>query len=228
MTIASKQAYLATWSDLHGGYSPRRGGLVWGYLSVMYAVAAPLARRRVPPDAVTLSALALTCVAPWLVANPDPVRLLAAAALIGVTGLLDGVDGAVAVLQERTSAWGSVLDSVADRATEIVYLLTLLVLGAPWPPLVVAGVMTLLQEYVRARAGMAGLTEIAVVTISERPTRIALTAMACAGLAGLSLMNVVWPLAAATAWVWSALAVVSFIQITFAVRLRLGSRDSGA
>jgi phosphatidylglycerophosphate synthase len=224
MTIASKQAYLANWSHLHGGYQPRRGGVVSGYLSLMYAVAAPLARLRISPDAVTLGALAFTGVAPLLViAEPGPVRLLAAAVLIGVTGLLDGVDGAVAVLQRRTSSWGAVLDSLADRCTELLYLVTLLLIGAPWQAVLVAGIVTLLQEYVRARAGMAGLTDITTVTVSERPTRIALTAMTCLGLASLSMMNIDVPLALITAWIWAALAVISLAQITVAVRQRLRS-----
>jgi archaetidylinositol phosphate synthase len=226
MTIASKQAYLANWSHLHGGYQPRRGGLVFGYLSLMYAVAAPMARLRISPDAVTLGALAFTGAAPLLVmAEPGPVRLLAAAVLIGTTGLLDGVDGAVAVLQRRTSSWGAVLDSLADRCTELLYLVTLLLVGAPLQVVLIAGVVTLLQEYVRARAGMVGLTEITTVTVSERPTRIALTAMTCLGLASLSVLNIDVPLALITAWIWAALAMISFAQITMAVRQRLKSAD---
>jgi archaetidylinositol phosphate synthase len=224
MTIASKQAYLANWSQLHGGYQPRRGGLVSRYLSLMYAVASPLARLRISPDSVTLGALAFTGAAPLLVlADPGPARLLAAAALIGITGLLDGVDGAVAVLQRRSSSWGTVLDSLADRCTELLYLLTLWILGAPVPAVLAAGIVTLLQEYVRARAGVAGLTEIATVTVSERPTRIALSAMTCLGLASLAVMGIDWPLALITTWIWAALATVSFVQITVAVRQRLRS-----
>jgi phosphatidylglycerophosphate synthase len=224
MTIASKQAYLANWSALHGDYQPRRGGLVWRYLSLMYAVASPLARLRISPDAVTLGALVMSGAAPLLVLQePGPVRLVVAGAIIGITGLLDGVDGAVAVLQHRTSLWGSVLDSLADRCTELLYLLTLYLLGAPWQALLVAAVVTFLQEYLRARAGLVGLTDITTVTLSERPMRIALASMTCLGLASLVALDLTWPLATVTAWTWAALGLVSFLQISVAVRSQLRS-----
>ena len=41
-----------------------------------------------------------------------------AALLVGASGLLDNLDGAVAVLSGRTSRWGFVLDSGCDRLAD--------------------------------------------------------------------------------------------------------------
>jgi CDP-diacylglycerol--glycerol-3-phosphate 3-phosphatidyltransferase len=85
------------------------------------------------------------------------------------------------------TGFGAVLDGVADRLGEVLYLLALWLLGAPAWLCVAGGALAMMQEYVRARAAAAGMTEIGVVTVWERATRIVVTAFALgvAGLAGL-------------------------------------------
>jgi CDP-diacylglycerol--glycerol-3-phosphate 3-phosphatidyltransferase len=76
-----------------------------------------------------------------------------------------------------------------------------------------------LQEYTRARAGNAGMGEIAVVTVWERPTRVILTAfllLAC----GLLPTHAV-ALATLGAATWIALGTVGLAQILTAVHRRL-------
>jgi phosphatidylglycerophosphate synthase len=97
-----------------------------------------------------------------------------------VSGLLDNLDGCVAVLQGRTSRWGYVLDSLADRACDALYLVALWLAGAPVGLCVGAGAAVVLLEYARARATGAGFDDIGLITIGERPTRIVVT---CFGLA---------------------------------------------
>jgi len=116
-----------------------------------------------------------------------------AAAAVAASGLLDSLDGAVALLRGRASAAGFVLDSVADRMADTLCLLGLWLLGAPAPLVVTAGVAVYLLEYTRARAGNAGFGEIGVVTMGERPTRLIVT------VAGLLVAGVLPPLREAAA-----------------------------
>lgn len=96
---------LARWSQLHEGVDPHGMPLLVPWLRMVQALAAPLARVAVPPAAVlTPGAAAGTA---------------AAAAAVLVSGLLDGLDGAVALLSDRVSPHGHVLDSACDRVCEL-------------------------------------------------------------------------------------------------------------
>ncbi len=216
--VPSRAEYLARWSELHGGYEPASSRLTGGWLALVYVLAAPLARRRVPPDAVTmLGALAAGAVV-WLGALGGR-WVLAAAAVVVLSGLLDNLDGAVAVLTDRATRWGYVLDSVVDRVCDALYLVALWVVGAPPWVCVLAGALTGLQEYARARAGAAGMSEVGVVTVSERPTRVIVTAMFLLG-AGLSPPSAAqW--ATWGAYAWLALGVVGLVQLLATIRRTL-------
>jgi len=167
--------YLRQWSALHGGVEPSVG-LVRGWLRLVYALARRPARAGVPPSAVTLAGVVMTAAAVPAAAGGGRWPVLAAAA-IGLAGLLDSLDGAVAVLSGRVSRWGGLLDSVADRVGEVALGAVLVVLGAPlW--LVGVGVSAgWLLEYVRARAGALGVADAGVISVGERPTRTVLVAM---------------------------------------------------
>lgn len=167
------EVFLERWSALHGDHVPR--GLTRSWLAVVRQAARPLAAARVPPWTVTLLALATAALAVPVARLP-----LLAAALVLVSGLLDGLDGAVAVLRDRASRMGFVLDSTADRLADGLLMVALWRLGAAAGWCVGAGAAAWLGEYVRARAGNAGLREIGVVTVGERPTRLLVTAAAFA------------------------------------------------
>lgn len=212
------EAYLARWSELHGGYDPRSSRWVIGWLRVVYACARPLVALRLSPDAVTGVGLLIGLGVPAVAAGGAHWPVVAAA-LAGLTGLADGLDGAVAVVTDRVTRWGYVLDSVVDRLTDIALLCTLGVLGAPWPLIAAVTALTFVQEYARARAGAAGLTDIGVVTVWERPTRIVVVA-AFAVDAGL------WPSAGSTwatsaAWAGLGLGLVGCAQLAVVLRRRL-------
>lgn len=126
--------------------------------------------------AVTISGLLLAggvpalCLRSWV---------FPAAALVLLSGLFDGLDGAIAAVYERGSRFGGVVDSLADRLADTAYFLALWLLGAPgWLAGTAAGT-AFLQEYLRARTE--SLTRVGLVTISERPTRIILVAMLLIG-----------------------------------------------
>jgi CDP-diacylglycerol--glycerol-3-phosphate 3-phosphatidyltransferase len=187
-------AYQAGWREAHlleEGAQPG-GRVAAAYLRVPYVVGAPLARAGVDPDLVTLGALWVALVAGWT-ATLGPGWAAAAGVLTLLAGVADSVDGAVAVLQGRTSAFGFVWDSTADRLADLATIAGPVALvaseaGPGWGAAAVAAGtaaagLLLLLEYVRARA-QAGQVAAAwsIVTPGERPTRVILL-----GLAGLAV-----------------------------------------
>ena len=173
------EEHLLHWQDLHG---VEASWLVRRWLRLVLWVSRPL---RVPPWSVTLAGVVVTAAALLL---PLPV----AAALVLLAGLLDGVDGCVAVLQDRASETGRLLDHGADRIGELVFGVLLWRAGAPgW--LAVAAVLLMW--------GVEWARRTPVVTVGERPVRVLFTAAAL----------VVWPLL----WTWALVAVsaVAVLQL---------------
>lgn len=207
--------YLDGWQRLHGGYDPRGNALVRGWLTGTYAVASPLARIGVAPDAVTVVGVAVAAAA-LLPAAAGGAWLGVAGLLVVLAGLLDNVDGAVAVLTGRATARGAVLDAVADRVGDLLFLGALLAAGADLRLCTAAGALMLLQEYLRARATAAGMSDVGVVTVWERPTRVIVTA---AFLGSVALLGDPWADLGAAAW--CGLGAVGLVQLGVVVRRRL-------
>ncbi len=223
-SVPSRADYLNRWTQLHGGLDPRQGRLVHGWLSGVYFCARPLAKARLAPDVITLFSLLVSGVAVWLSALGG-TWVLAASAVVVVSGLLDNIDGAVAVLTDRVTAWGAVLDSVVDRCCDVFYLVALWVVGAPAGVCVAGGVAMFVLEFARARAAAGGMHEIGVVTIAERPTRVIVTAAFLLG-AGLYVDSAAqW--AQAGAWVWLAVSVVAVAQLLVVIHRRLREPNPG-
>jgi CDP-diacylglycerol--glycerol-3-phosphate 3-phosphatidyltransferase len=118
-----------------------------------------------------------------------------------------------------------VLDSVVDRVSDALYLVALWVVGAPGWLCVVGGALMGLQEYTRARAGNAGMSEIGVVTIWERPTRVIVTAMFLLGAGLYAASAQQWATAGAAAW--ATLGVVGLAQLVVVVRRVLRGDGAG-
>jgi phosphatidylglycerophosphate synthase len=220
MTMLDREAYFDRWTELHGGYDPRSSRLTRAWLTLAYTLARPLARRGLPPDLVTGLGALVAGVAVYL-AWLGEGWVIAAAVVVAMSGVADNLDGAVAVMTGRTTRWGFVLDSIVDRVSDALYLVALWLVGAPAWVCVLAGGLMGLQEYARARAGNAGMTEIGVVTIWERPTRVIVTAMFLLGAGIYSDSAASW--AAAGAVAWAALGLVGLVQLLVVVRRRLGS-----
>lgn len=213
-----RDTYLARWSAVHGGFDPRASPWVFGWLNIVYVLASPLARWRVPADVLTAaSLLAGTAVA--AVATVGGRWPVLAAMLAVLCGLLDGLDGAVASLLDTSSPWGHVLDSFVDRCTDLLLLGALWILGAPPELCIGAGTSTLLQESARATATAAGLREVGVLTVWERPSRILVATFTL-------LAAGAWPasadaVATAGATVATVLAGVGVVQLLVSIRRRL-------
>lgn len=213
--------YLAAWSAGHGDYDPFSSKVVTGWLRAVYHGAEPLASRRVPPHVITATGVALAAAAAAGVpgsASPGAGRLLLVAALVLGSGLADALDGAVALLSDRATTFGFVLDSVADRCSDLLFTLMLWRLGAPAWVAIAAGALTMVHEYVRARAAAGGLSGIGLVTVAERPTRLALAFLAPVVAASFGHAQQV---AAAAGWVWVAVGVIGLIQLLASVHARV-------
>jgi len=219
--VPDRDAYLRRWSELHGGYDVRRSRMVRGWLSMVHVVAAPLVRLGAGPGAVTLGGIVLGLTVPLVAlgAVDRPRLALLCSVLIVVSGVADNLDGAVAVLTDRASRTGFVLDSVADRIGDLGYLVALWLVGAPGLLVAAGGAGTFLQEYTRARGAAAGMAEVGVVSIAERPTRIIVAALFLFG-AGL-FPDGAGQWASAGAVVWAAAHAIGFVQVALGVRRAL-------
>ncbi|MHB1739497.1 MAG: CDP-alcohol phosphatidyltransferase family protein [Actinomycetes bacterium] len=222
--VPDRDTYLARWSVLHGGYDPRSSRFVSGWLGLAYVGARPLAARGLGPDAVTLAGVVVAA-GVLGVTWAGGGWVAAAGGLAVVAGLVDSMDGAVAVLTGRDTRTGFVLDSMADRVGDVLFLAALWRLGAPVGLVVAGGLATFLQEYLRARAAAAGMDDVGVVTVAERPTRVIVTAVTL-GAVGLAAMaglpgHGVRLLASAGGVAWAVLGAVGLVQLAVVVRRRL-------
>jgi phosphatidylglycerophosphate synthase len=207
--------YAAAWSRLHGGFDPATASpVVRGWVLLAYRMGSWLGSKRVRPSAVTTAGLILCLAVPAVMPLGAPGMLLGAL-LVLVAALADGLDGAVAVVTGRATRLGYVYDSVADRLGELAWLLAFRLAGAPTWLVVAAGAAAWLQEYARARATAAGMSEIGVVTVAERPTRVLVT------IFGLLLGALVPAAVTVAAAVWLALALVGLAQLAVAIRREL-------
>ena len=187
--------HVRDWAALHATEPP--AGVVGGWLKAAAAVARPLARAGVSPNMVTVAALVMAVAAVPLAAIDGWIGPAAACLAVTISGLLDSLDGAVAVQAGRTTRVGFLLDSALDRFADAAYpaSLALAAGGGAWVAVAATAACWWL-EYVRARGSLAGVTGKALITPGERPTRIILTAV---GL-GLPML--------ATAALWAHVVIV--------------------
>lgn len=205
--------YFERWASLHGGLDPRTSIPVQAWLTITFGLAKPLAAMRFSPNAVTLLGMLVALSVPYWVHSG---QLFVAGAVALVAGIIDNLDGAVAILTGRSSDFGYVLDSVADRVGDAALLVGLgLAATNPWPA-VAAAFLSFLQEYTRARAAGVGFTEIGVISLSERPTRVLIAGMF---LLATASQGEIW--AQIGGWLALAVAVFGFAQVMWAIRSRL-------
>ena len=215
--MLSREDYLAAWSRWHGDADTGRP-LVRGWLTLAHTLARPLAG--VPPIVATALGLAVAAaaVAPAVAGGG---WLIVAGVLVGLSGLLDSLDGALAIGTGRASRRGFVLDSVVDRLTEAAYAGALWAAGAPGWLAVAYGAGCWLPDYLRARAGQAGVQETGALSVWERPTRVIMTGLTLTGagvVAGLDAADAVVTSGAA---VGSVLGVVAVVQLGLSLRRML-------
>lgn len=205
----------AGWSELHGGVQP--SPVVRGWLRLIRALASgPVTR--VPPDVLSAAGVLVLAGAWACVAGPGWPGLVVP--LVLAAGILDGLDGAVALRTGRARPLGAVVDSVADRLGDVALGAVLFALGAPLGWVLAAVTLVFLLEYLRARAQAVGMPGVGAVTVAERPTRLIVVAMAAGGAAvfpaGVPLLG--WGWGVLFAVTWTAVGVVGMGQLLHGVR----------
>lgn len=174
--VPDVDGYFARWQAVHDGYDPATGSIwVRGWLITVHRFASPLARAGVQPDLLTVWTV-WVALAAVVAARAGGSWAALAGWLVVLGGLADALDGAVAVLSDRATRWGYVLDSAVDRCNDVLFVVALGLLGAPWWAAALSVVLFFELEYVRARAGNAGGSPVGTITVGERANRVAFSA----------------------------------------------------
>lgn len=215
--------YCARWTSLHGGFDPRRAPwLVRVWQRLAFVVAGGLARLGVGPTTVTVVGLVLSLAVPVLVL-PGGWWVLGAAGLAVLSALADSVDSGVAVVAGRTTGLGSFADAMADRCGEIAWLVALWLLGGPGLLVVACGAVSLLHEYARSRAALAGLAGVPSLAIAERPTRVlvATGALLLSALGGVISSRLAAGTVTVALAIWLVLGLLGGARLVAAIRAGL-------
>ncbi len=159
----NKSDFFAKWSLLHGNAEIK--GIVKAWLNISYRSAKFMTALRITPNFLTLLGIILAIV---MALNPLSLWTIP---LLVLSLYADGIDGSVAIYQNRSSSFGAILDSSADRISEALWFYVAYRIGAPAWIVLATYVIASTQEYARARLGGLGISDVGVVTPAERPVR---------------------------------------------------------
>jgi CDP-diacylglycerol---glycerol-3-phosphate 3-phosphatidyltransferase len=158
-------------------------------------------RTPITPNMLTVFGFLLNVVVALLLATG---HLVAGGIMFIAAGLFDMLDGALAKITDRVSAFGGFLDSVVDRYSEAVVLLGLLIYYYRQPAdegmvgvilIYVVAVGSMMISYARARAGALNIAN--EVGLLARPERILLLALGLL-FPNILLIPILWLLAIGT------------------------------
>jgi phosphatidylglycerophosphate synthase len=203
----NKSDFLSTWSKIHG--DAQVTGIVKGWLNISYLITKLLAKIRISPNGLTIFGLVFGVL---LYLNSQSIW---APILLVLSLICDGLDGSLAIITEKSSKWGAILDSVIDRLTEVFWVLALYSLGINLNLLIAVLILSTVQEYLRARAGGVGVVEVGVVTYAERPVRASFVFIA------LIAFNLDLNILDQIIGIWLLLQIISLIKISRFVFLKL-------
>ncbi|CAB4959011.1 MAG: hypothetical protein F2855_03505 [Actinobacteria bacterium] len=176
--------FFAKWSALHG--SAEIKGIVKAWLKISYGSAKFMTALRITPNLLTLLGIVFAIA---MAANPLAVWTIP---LLVLSLYADGIDGSVAIYQNRATHFGAILDSVADRISEALWFYVAYRIGAPAWLVLITYVIASTQEYARARLGGLGIKDVGVVTPAERPVRASFIFVALVAYAiNLNLVSLV-------------------------------------
>jgi len=191
------------WQAHHSGVAVDRNIWVKGWLKVIVTPAKVLAKLKVAPSFLTFVGLIFAGLTIWVSSfGLSRSALVVCAFLVFVSSYFDGLDGAVAILRDRVSTFGSKLDRAADRLTEIAWVIVLALFGCPAWLAIAALLATWGYELLRWQRSKKALLP---VTVGERPVRVVITVMFLIAAAVLFGWAIWWVSAAAVGWVVVAL-----------------------
>lgn len=198
--IMRKNDFLNQWSRLHG--NAPISGVVKAWLSISFIMARVLCKLKISANLVTISGL-LFAVLLYLFGKEvwSPIFLV-------LSLMADGIDGSMAIISGKASKFGSLLDSVVDRISEVLWVLVLYKIGIDQEVLLLIVITAFIQEYLRSRSGGLGLTDIGIVTIAERPVRASFVLIILIFF-HLNFANIIF-----IAYLWMIFQIVSIITIT--------------
>ncbi|CAB4584805.1 MAG: hypothetical protein F2571_01175 [Actinobacteria bacterium] len=177
----NKSDFFAKWSLLHGNAEIK--GIVKAWLNISYRSAKFMTALRITPNFLTLLGIIFAIV---MALNPLSLWTIP---LLVLSLYADGIDGSVAIYQNRSSSFGAILDSTADRISEALWFYVAYRIGAPAWIVLATYVIASTQEYARARLGGLGISDVGVVTPAERPVRASFIFIALVAYAiGLDLV----------------------------------------
>jgi len=130
-------------------------------------IARLVAKGRISPNAITLAGLVASFASP---AAALFLPLLVPA-VIAFSAYMDAVDGAVARLTGRVSKKGAFLDSFSDRIEELMYSVSLGIMGIPMIAIAIFVATSYLISYLRALGELRGV-KMEGVGLFERGERI--------------------------------------------------------
>ena len=203
----SKNEFFESWSAMHGG--AEIAGIVRAWLTISFWITRPMVILRISPNLLSIFSIISAVAFLTVIESNWSIFFLV------VSLLFDGIDGTVAILTNKSSRFGAVIDSVADRIVEAIWAYGFYLLGAPWQIVLAAWTAAFIQEYLRARAGGLGVSEVIKVTWAERPIRAtSIFIPLIAGLFGIELFAI-------AAWIWFAMQTSSALYLMNSLRLRL-------
>jgi CDP-diacylglycerol--glycerol-3-phosphate 3-phosphatidyltransferase len=206
----TRAEYLSAWSLAHGFEDGNEiAGIARAYLSLNYYLVQPFILLRFTPNLVTLLAPLLAATA-LVVDEKLQIALLILASL-----MVDGFDGAVAIIRKKMTPAGGVWDGIIDRVTELLWIGALYYGGISPALLLVIWVIVATQEYGRAKLNHVVGNVLGTVTICERPVRGLLVAF---GFLGEILYS---PCLEVVALVWLVLQAIALLQFSVMARRQL-------
>lgn len=202
-----KFEFFESWSATHGG--AEIAGIVRTWLTISYWITRPLVAIRVSPNLLSFFSVVF---AVTFLLNIDSNWAIF---FLVISLMFDGIDGTVAILTAKNSRFGAIVDAVADRIVEAIWAYGFYLLGAPWQVVLMAWTAAAIQEYLRARAGGLGVSEVLKVTWAERPVRATLIFIPLVG------RSFEFDLFEVAAWIWLAMQFSSAVYLMNSLRLRL-------
>ena len=153
----------------------------------------PLSKLGITPNQITILGVLVSIFSAYFFAtwSINRIRLMIAALLLLISGLLDAIDGILARKTGQVSRFGGFFDSVSDRYSDAIELSGIIIGGLCNPIIGLAALIgSMMVSYARARAEAEGV-KMAGVGLAERAERMVFLAL-CSFIAFYWLIVLNW------------------------------------